>query len=55
MRYGSGHQRAAAKPHAQLLNQMVGTKFKAVRGYRGSSDITLAMERGEVDGFVGWC
>src|SRR5262249_17042345 len=27
---------------------------KAVRGYRGSNDITLAMEKGEVDGFYGW-
>ena len=34
---------------------MLGTKLQSVRGYRGSNDITLAMERGELDGFVGWC
>jgi tripartite-type tricarboxylate transporter receptor subunit TctC len=34
----------------QLLNQLLGTKFKVVTGYRGSSDIFLALERGEVGG-----
>jgi len=33
-----------------LLNNMLGTKFKVVTGYRGSSDIFLALERGEVKG-----
>lgn len=33
-----------------LLNQLLSTKFKVVTGYRGSSDIFLALERGEVDG-----
>jgi hypothetical protein len=26
-----------------------------VRGYKGSADITLAIERGELDGFSSWC
>lgn len=34
---------------------MLGTKWKSLRGYRGSRDISLAMERGEVPGFLGWC
>lgn len=33
-----------------LLNQTVGTKFKLVRGYKGSDEIALAIERGEVQG-----
>jgi tripartite-type tricarboxylate transporter receptor subunit TctC len=33
-----------------LLNHLLGTKFKVVTGYRGSSDIFLALERGEVSG-----
>lgn len=33
-----------------LLNQTVGAKFKLVRGYKGSDDIALAIERGEVQG-----
>lgn len=31
------------------LNNMLGTKFKLISGYRGSADIRLALERGEVD------
>ena len=31
------------------LNAYAGAKFKIVRGYKGTNDILLAMERGEVD------
>lgn len=34
----------------QVLNEIVGTKFKMVLGYRGISDLNLAMERGEIQG-----
>jgi tripartite-type tricarboxylate transporter receptor subunit TctC len=33
-----------------LLNQTIGTKFKLVRGYKGSDEVALAIERGEVQG-----
>lgn len=33
-----------------LVNEMVGTKFKPIPGYAGSAQINLAMERGEVMG-----
>jgi tripartite-type tricarboxylate transporter receptor subunit TctC len=33
-----------------LLNKVAGTKFKIIGGYKGASDIIIAMERGEVDG-----
>lgn len=33
-----------------VLNNVIGTKFKLVMGYRGSRDAMLAMERGEVEG-----
>lgn len=32
------------------LNELIGTKFKLVSGFRSSADVFLAMERGEVDG-----
>ena len=32
------------------LNNLLGTKFKLVEGYRGSNDAMLAVERGEVEG-----
>ena len=31
-----------------------GTKFEVVSGYKGTIDVGLAMERGEVDGMCGW-
>ena len=33
-----------------LLNQTIGTKFQLVRGYKGSGDLSIAIERGEVQG-----
>src|SRR3954465_12351125 len=33
-----------------LINEMLGTKFKPIPGYAGSAQIHLAMERGEVMG-----
>jgi tripartite-type tricarboxylate transporter receptor subunit TctC len=33
-----------------LLNAVIGTKFKIVRGYQAANDALLAMERGEVEG-----
>ena len=34
----------------QLVNALVGTKFKLIRGYEGASQMVAAMERGELDG-----
>jgi tripartite-type tricarboxylate transporter receptor subunit TctC len=36
-----------------LLNALIGAKTKVVRGYPGTAAITLAMERGEVQGVIG--
>ena len=33
-----------------VLNHVLGTKFRIVEGYRGSPEIILAVERGEVEG-----
>jgi hypothetical protein len=38
----------------RLYNALLGTKFKIVSGYRGTRDITLAIERGEVQGLGDW-
>jgi tripartite-type tricarboxylate transporter receptor subunit TctC len=35
------------------LNDLIGTKFKIIRGYQGSPPMALAMERGEVDAIGG--
>jgi tripartite-type tricarboxylate transporter receptor subunit TctC len=55
MRFGSSGAASGGELYAQLLNDMLHTKLVSIRGYRGSNDITLAIERGEIDGFVGWC
>ncbi|MGH6769158.1 MAG: Bug family tripartite tricarboxylate transporter substrate binding protein [Xanthobacteraceae bacterium] len=39
----------------KLLNEVVGTKFKVIVGYKNTGAAMLAMERGEVDGTsTGW-
>src|SRR5262249_37411205 len=44
----------APRDYAYLHNHTAGTKFDVVSGYKGTVDIALAMERGEVDGLCGW-
>lgn len=39
----------------RLTNALLGTKFKIVPGYQGTPDLSLAIERGEVEGRLGWC
>jgi tripartite-type tricarboxylate transporter receptor subunit TctC len=38
----------------QALNVMFGTKLKPVAGYPGTQELMLAIERGELDGIVGY-
>lgn len=35
-----------------LMNALLKTKFKLVKGYKGVNDLRLALERGEIDGHV---
>src|SRR5262249_56291650 len=37
-----------------LLNNAAGTKFRVVSGYKGTREITLAIEKGEVQGLCGF-
>jgi tripartite-type tricarboxylate transporter receptor subunit TctC len=37
-----------------VVNAVLGTKFKIITGYPGGNDVSLAIERGEVDGRCGW-
>jgi tripartite-type tricarboxylate transporter receptor subunit TctC len=36
----------------RMLNEAIGTKFKIVQGYPGTAEVSLAMERGEVEGIM---
>src|SRR5262249_32831898 len=41
--------------NARILNELTGTQFKIVTGYRSSHDVSIAWERGEVDVLTtGW-
>ena len=50
---GSGGPTISDSVHVKLLNRLAGTKLKLVLGYKGSTDVHLAMERGEVQGRCG--
>jgi len=52
---GTGAE-ATAVIFPKAINKLLGTKIKIVPGYPGSTEILLAMERGEVEGFcaIGW-
>jgi len=47
---GSTGAGSASSNYPTVLNNVVGTKFKLILGYRGSNDAMLAMDRGEADG-----
>jgi tripartite-type tricarboxylate transporter receptor subunit TctC len=38
----------------RLMNALIGTKFRIVSGYQGTTEVLLAMERGEVMGLGDW-
>ena len=40
--------------YAALLKNLFGVKLKLISGYPGTSEVTLALERGEIDGRASW-
>jgi tripartite-type tricarboxylate transporter receptor subunit TctC len=53
---GGAAQDATQAMWPKAANNLIGTKFKLVRGYHSAPAIMLAMERGEVESFcgIGW-
>jgi tripartite-type tricarboxylate transporter receptor subunit TctC len=51
---GSSQRGTSTSAVPEMLNALVGTKFKIVLGYTGTTQIMLGMERKEVDGMCGW-
>jgi tripartite-type tricarboxylate transporter receptor subunit TctC len=51
---GASSAGGATRDYGYLHNHTAGTQFNIVSGYKGTVDIALAMERGEVDGLCGW-
>ena len=54
--FTGGGEGSATDPDifAIMLRNVFGTKLRLVSGYAGGADITLALERGEIDGRCGW-
>jgi tripartite-type tricarboxylate transporter receptor subunit TctC len=40
--------------YGSMLNRMIGTRFRNLAGYPGTAEVTLAVERGELSGMLGW-
>jgi tripartite-type tricarboxylate transporter receptor subunit TctC len=40
--------------YPRLMNATMGTNIQVIMGYSGTSDISLALERGEIDAMTGW-
>jgi len=40
--------------YPRLMNATMGTSIKVIEGYNGTSSITLALERGELQAMTGW-
>ena len=53
---GASNEGATTRDMPAVLNSVLGTRFRIVTGYAGSREITLALERGEVQGAcgIGW-
>jgi tripartite-type tricarboxylate transporter receptor subunit TctC len=51
---GASQAGGSTRDYAYMLNKLTGTKFDIVSGYKGSVDILLAMERGEIEGMCGY-
>ena len=53
---GGSNSGGTTKDLSAMLNNLLGAKFRVVTGYAGSKEITLAMERNEVNGNcgIGW-
>ena len=53
---GASNEGGTTRDLPALFNNVLGTKFKIVTGYAGSREITIALERNEVQGVcgIGW-
>jgi hypothetical protein len=45
---------AGTAMYPNILNNLLGTKLKMVSGYPGAVELSLAMEKGEIQGRCGW-
>jgi tripartite-type tricarboxylate transporter receptor subunit TctC len=53
-RMGASGLGASTRDYVLFKKKATGVRFDLVMGYKGSADILLAAERGEIDGLCGW-
>jgi tripartite-type tricarboxylate transporter receptor subunit TctC len=51
---GASAAGGSTRDYANMHRKTSGAKFELVTGYKGTADLALAMERGEIDGICGW-
>ena len=51
--FGASGPAAITYQHPMVLKNVLGANLRVIAGYGGTSDITLAVARGEVDGICG--
>ncbi|MPZ57955.1 MAG: hypothetical protein GEU91_15955 [Rhizobiales bacterium] len=51
--FGSTSPTAITSQHPLFLKNMLGANVRVIYGYKGTKDVSLAMQRGEVDGSCG--
>jgi tripartite-type tricarboxylate transporter receptor subunit TctC len=51
--FGSSGAASTTSQHVLAMQNLIGIKAKIITGYKGTKDINLAMQRGEVDGSCG--
>jgi tripartite-type tricarboxylate transporter receptor subunit TctC len=51
---GASQAGGSTRDYVNMLRKAAGAKFELVTGYKGTAEIGLAVERGEVDGLCGW-
>jgi tripartite-type tricarboxylate transporter receptor subunit TctC len=52
--FGASAPGGSTHDYARMVSTLAGGKVRVVNGYTGTPPITLAMERGELDGVCGW-
>ena len=50
--FGAGGKSGSLYIHPMIVKKLTGAKFKIVSGYRGTSDVMIAIERGEAHGLA---
>lgn len=52
--FGGDQLGSTTHDHALMMKNLVGAKIKLVKGYTGTRNLVLALERKEIDGFCGY-